>query len=323
MGQSSVAITAGTGTAIDVFQTSGTGNNRQSIVVADPTTDAAAAKVNNAAPGSSDYGLTTRIVGLPAAAALADTTANPTLTEIQTFPSVYNGATWDRMPGDKTNGVYVQIKSSITLAANISQVGGSSVATAATGIIKVGLTDGSGNVINSTSNALNVNLSSGGVVNALSDKQATLASFTITLASLASVGTPPNVAGRQSTLVDNTSNLYIGAKVYLKVKMGTSPTANTLVYVYLIQYDNSAVADDGAGTSDAALTVVNATLLGTILNPSTSTGQLTYGIFDTTKVADSLGPKWGIAIVNTSGVALDATEGNHTKNWIGIKRQLN
>jgi len=39
---------------------------------------------------------------------------------------------------------------------NISQVGGSTVSTAATGIMKVGLTDSSGNALNSTSNALNV-----------------------------------------------------------------------------------------------------------------------------------------------------------------------
>ncbi len=45
---------------------------------------------------------------------------------------------------------------------NLNQVGGSAIATAATGIIKVGLTDGSGNVITSTSNAIDVNIKSGG-----------------------------------------------------------------------------------------------------------------------------------------------------------------
>jgi hypothetical protein len=39
---------------------------------------------------------------------------------------------------------------------NLAQVNGSTVATAATGIAKVGLTDGTGNAINSTSNSLNV-----------------------------------------------------------------------------------------------------------------------------------------------------------------------
>ena len=48
------------------------------------------------------------------------------------------------------------------LPANITQISGSSVATAAAGIIKVGLTDGTGNAITSTSNAIDVNIKSGG-----------------------------------------------------------------------------------------------------------------------------------------------------------------
>ena len=52
---------------------------------------------------------------LPVTAVLADTTTNPTLTQISNFPMIYNGTTWDRMPGDKTNGVYVNIKSSVSL----------------------------------------------------------------------------------------------------------------------------------------------------------------------------------------------------------------
>lgn len=156
--------------------------------------------------------------------------------------------------------------------------------------------------------------------NNYSDKQSALQAFTITLASLASsvVG-----VGRQSTLIDNTTDLYIGAKIYLKLKMGTTPTINTLVYIYLIQYDDSAIADDAAGATDAALTVVNATLLGTILCNAATTGLLYTGIFDTRNIVDSLGPKWGIAIVNATGAALDSTEGSHLKNWIGIKKQLN
>jgi hypothetical protein len=45
---------------------------------------------------------------------------------------------------------------------DVASVAGSSVATAATGIMKVGLTDGSGTAITSTSNAIDVNIKSGG-----------------------------------------------------------------------------------------------------------------------------------------------------------------
>jgi len=61
----------------------------------------------NAAPGSTDYGLVVRQVGLPAAAALADGTSNPTLTQIQAFLEYFNGTTWDRARGT-TSGLYAQ-----------------------------------------------------------------------------------------------------------------------------------------------------------------------------------------------------------------------
>ena len=52
------------------------------------------------------------------------------------------------------------------LFVNLGKVGGNAVATAASGIAKVGLTDGTGNAITSTSSALDVNLkSSGATVN--------------------------------------------------------------------------------------------------------------------------------------------------------------
>jgi hypothetical protein len=57
------------------------------------------ADVRNAAPGSSDYGLIVRQVGVAAAAALADATANPTTISVGGFNFVWNGTTWDRWQG--------------------------------------------------------------------------------------------------------------------------------------------------------------------------------------------------------------------------------
>jgi hypothetical protein len=61
----------------------------------------------------------------------------------------------------------VSIAATVTVTAsnlqtNLNQIAGSAVSTAATGIIKVGLTDGSGNGITSTSSAIDVNIKSGG-----------------------------------------------------------------------------------------------------------------------------------------------------------------
>ncbi len=44
---------------------------------------------------------------LPAAAALADATVNPTVPGVSSFGHLFNGATWDRMRGTKEQGVFV------------------------------------------------------------------------------------------------------------------------------------------------------------------------------------------------------------------------
>lgn len=141
------------------------------------------------------------------------------------------------------------------------------------------------------------------------------AAFTITGNSLASSTAG---AGRQSTLIDNTSNLYPAALISLDVKLGTNPTNNTACYVYMIRSDNNGtpIIDDGAGAVDANLTVINAPQIDTLATGATaSTGQhLKKNIY-----AYDLAPKWGIAVVNSTGVALDATAGI-TASWIGIRK---
>lgn len=147
----------------------------------------------------------------------------------------------------------------------------------------------------------------------ISELLSSVNAFTLTLASLANstVG-----VGRQSTLIDNSTNLYDSAEITLNIKVGTTPTANSLIYVFLIRSnaDGTPIADDNAGASDAGITIVNATPLGSILVIDATTGANYRKSFDT-RFAGLLGPKWGIAIVNSSGVALNASEGAYS--WIG------
>lgn len=153
----------------------------------------------------------------------------------------------------------------------------------------------------------------------LKDNFATDTAITITLASLANSTAG---VGRQSTLIDNTANLYVSALIYLSIKVGTSPTANTPISVYLLRSNNNApVVDDGAGAADAGITIINATPLGVINCSATTTGATYAASFDTSSLGP-LGPKWGIAIVNGTGAALDSTEGNHTKTFIGITKTI-
>lgn len=151
----------------------------------------------------------------------------------------------------------------------------------------------------------------------VSELLAANSTMTITLASLANSTAG---VGRQSTLVDNTANLYLSAQISVSITVGTTPTANSLIYVYLIRQDNNTtpIADDGAGTTDAGITITNAPLLGTLLVPATTSNVAYKRIFDTT-VLGTLSPKWGIAVVNSSGVALNATAGNHVVTFIGYK----
>jgi hypothetical protein len=102
----------------------------------------------------------------------AVTTGAPTYTTAQTSPislttagavRVDASATTQPVSGTVTanagTGTFnIQSNASV----NVAQVSGSSVATAATGIMKVGLTDGTGTAITSTSNAIDVNIKSGG-----------------------------------------------------------------------------------------------------------------------------------------------------------------
>ena len=154
------------------------------------------------------------------------------------------------------------------------------------------------------------------MANAILDKfSPTSTALTITLASLASSTAG---LGRQSTIVDNTTNRNQDILLYVKITQGTSPTGSRGVYIYLIRDDNNGTnhRTDGAGASDAGLTVVNAELIGALRNiASPSTGDVLYGEF----LVRRPGPKWGVAIVHDTAVNLDGTGGNH---WVRYVRPI-
>lgn len=155
--------------------------------------------------------------------------------------------------------------------------------------------------------------------NEVTDRFDASTAFTITVSALASSTAG---VGRQSTIVDNTSNKYLDALVYVKITLGTSPTGNRAVYVYLIRDDNHATnhRSDGAGTTDAALTVQNAQLIGALVDKaSPATGDVLYGEF----LVHRPGPKWGIAIVHDTAVNLKTETGtDHWARYVGINPDI-
>jgi len=140
--------------------------------------------------------------------------------------------------------------------------------------------------------------------------------LTITLASLASSTT---LVGRQSTMVDNT-DLAQMIRVYFKVTTGTSPTVNKTIQFYLLSGDDvasSSIRTDNAGASDAGLTIVTAPMVYVVQVSATS--DVSYrGSF----LIRNPGPEWGIAVVQDTGSALNATAGNHLLKYVVENQEI-
>lgn len=156
------------------------------------------------------------------------------------------------------------------------------------------------------------------MANEIKDKHSASAALTITLASLASSTAG---VGRQSDVVDNSSARYQDLLIFVNIKLGTSPTSNRGVYVYLIRDDSNGTVhrDDGAGASDAGLTIKNAAMIGAM---TTGTAAGSGDVLKASFLIQRPGPKWAIAIVHDSGVNLDATGGNHWVRYIGLNPEV-
>jgi len=142
--------------------------------------------------------------------------------------------------------------------------------------------------------------------------------LTITLASLA---TDANLlAGRESTAVDNTSNLYLDYLIGGKVTAGTSPTASKEIRVYAYaSVDDTPTYPDVFDGTDSAETVTSSDIrdagLRLIAVMSTSnTSDRTYWFGPVSLAAvfgGTIPKKFGIFVVHNTGVNLNATGGNH------------
>jgi len=149
--------------------------------------------------------------------------------------------------------------------------------------------------------------------NAILTRFQTVATFTLSLAP-GGVGLADGSA-RQSTLISNTG-LRPAAMIYLRIKSGAAaPTLGKSYDIFLLRGDSATpnYTSDNAGASDAAITILNSKLLGSILVTASATTNF-YGEFDTSPLGP-LGPYWGIAVWNNSGQAVDTTEANHLKEY--------
>jgi hypothetical protein len=135
---------------------------------------------------------------------------------------------------------------------------------------------------------------------------ATSAALTITLNSLATSAT----AGRQATVIDNSTNLYDDALVTAIVSTSASAlAAPNAVNIYVCGSEDGTNFDEDTavmGASDAAYTIDAPTnlRLAAVINCSTSS-KVYNKIFSVAQLFGGVMPrKWTVVVVNNTGQAL-------------------
>lgn len=130
-------------------------------------------------------------------------------------------------------------------------------------------------------------------------------------------------AARESASIDNSTNLFQDAEVELAIKLAAgATTGQKSINVYVAVSQSGTNFTDNATGADAAITLRSPTnLFGPFRIQTPDAGALTYRAIIPSIVAivggTHLPPRFSIIIENQTGVALDATEGNHTKVFRG------
>lgn len=134
-------------------------------------------------------------------------------------------------------------------------------------------------------------------------------SITCTITSLANNGQ------RASTVVDNGTNVFLDALVFVKVKSAaasTSASGYVNVYAYGTS-DGGTTYTEGATGSDAGITLTsppNVKLIG-VINVVANSTTYSAGPFSVAAAfGGALPEKWGIIVENKSAATLDASVGS-------------
>lgn len=150
------------------------------------------------------------------------------------------------------------------------------------------------------------------------------AAYTITLTSLATSSTL--VAGRESTAISNTSNLYSDYLVGGRITEGTTPTVDKTIEVWLYGSvnDTPTYPDVFDGTdSDETVTSVNVKnsclrILQRIFVDATTDRVYWFGPVGIAQAFGGRIPKnHGLFVVHDTAVNLNSTGGNHVISYTG------
>jgi len=156
------------------------------------------------------------------------------------------------------------------------------------------------------------------------------ADLTITLASLAT--SADHTVGRESTAIDNSSNLFLDYLLGGKITTGTSPTDAKSIRVYVYgQVDDAPVYPDVFDGTDSAETVTSATIRDTCLKlaailATNDTSDRTYWL-PPISILNLFGglvlpQRWGAFITHDTGVNLNSTGSNQALWATGIYQTI-
>lgn len=155
--------------------------------------------------------------------------------------------------------------------------------------------------------------------------------ITMDLANLATSST--FLAGRESSQIDNTTNKYVDCLVSGFVSVGTTPTANTLINIYVWGADTSLATTplDALDGTDSAETLTNTGILnalrfGASVAVPAATSDVQYIVLPFSVAAAFGGsmPKfWGLYVSHNTGVNLRNTAVNtNSFEFVGIKYDI-
>lgn len=154
----------------------------------------------------------------------------------------------------------------------------------------------------------------------------TATAFTKTNAALSSSAT----AGWKSNAIDNSSNLYLDALVAIELAaVNTAPANNKAIYLYAYSLiEGTAYASTGAAAIDGSegtvtfpdvtANAINLPLLG-VVPYVTQNVALNSAAFSVARCFGGiLPPKWGIAMINYSGMTLSVTNLYYIEQYLTV-----
>ena len=153
-------------------------------------------------------------------------------------------------------------------------------------------------------------------------------SATIAITSLNSLASSANrTAGAESAAVDNTTNLYDTALLSGVIKVGTTPTVNRQIDIWIYCDDGNDVYPDVLDGTDSAETITseNVRNAGLVLAKSilvdATTDRLYYfrGIDVAALFGGSMPRKWGVFIAHDTVAALFGS--GHELRYVGVTYQ--